>query len=148
MSFNPLKRKKMKKEIEKKALIVKEVEGKYIIEEWKEKLPPIMKCGHQAQAIWKAPKELEEKDIWTCVICDGKESRVIEEKIKDFEGKFECDYHCGSFAEWNKEKRAWIVNLSSQGGWNATYGGNREVNNLPFLDIKKKKFYCGCGGWD
>jgi len=135
----------MKKE---KIYFIKEKESRFEIEEWKENLPPIMECGHQAQSIWYSPKELGKKKIWNCVICNGKESRVIQDTPLDFEEKFHCSYNCGSFAEWDKEKKKWIVNLSSEGGWNTTYNGNREVERLPFLDIKKKKFYCGCIGWD
>ncbi len=135
---------------EEKIYVIKEKEkvGKFEIGEWKKKLPPLMKCGHQAQSIWYAPKELNNKKIWVCVICDGKESKVIQNIPSDFGGRFECNYRCGSFAEWDKVKRKWIVNLSSKGGWNATYNGNKEIEHLPFLDIKEKKFYCGCKGCD
>jgi hypothetical protein len=46
---------------EEKVYVIKEKGGQFKIEEWKEKLPPIMKCGHQANSIWHSPKELEKK---------------------------------------------------------------------------------------
>ena len=133
---------------EKKIYVIKEKEGELTIEEWKKEVPPIMQCGHQAQSIWHSPKEFGHKQIWACPVCGGKESKIIQDSPVEFEGKFKCSYNCGSFAEWNKEKQTWILHLSSKGGWNETYNGNREVKRLPFLDIKRREFYCGCMGWE
>ena len=128
-------------------------DNKIELKKWEKEVSPIMECGHQAQALWKIPEKLggEEfanKTIWCCAICDGKESKIIQEIPKDFKERFYCSMGCGSFADWDKKKKTWLVNLSSKGGWNCTYDGNREVSDLPFLDIKNKKFYCGCIGWD
>jgi len=130
-----------------KIYVFEEKEGKLIIKEWKRKIPPIMQCGHQAQSIWHSPKELGNKLFWACSICSGKESKIIQGDVK-FEGIFRCGYGCGSFAEWNEKEQIWVVHLSPAGGWNETYNGNRKVKRLPFLNIKRKEFYCGCRGWD
>ena len=131
-----------------KIFVFKEKNGKIEIEEWEKDSSPIMKCGHQAQSIWRAPEKLDNKNFWSCVICDGRDSKVIKENQDIFEGRYCCSYGCGSYADWNKEKGLWIVHLSSKGGWNCTLDGNREVIDLPFLDTNDNKFYCGCMGWD
>lgn len=84
-----------------------------------------------------------------CIICGGEDNSLPVEM--DCPDELRCGYkNCGSRAKWNEEKKVWILTLDSQGGWNQTYDGNREIglNDLPFLDAKEGTFYCGCRGWD
>jgi len=133
-----------------KEYIIKEIDGELKVIEWKEKNPPLMQCGHAANALWQSPKEFGNKDIWSCVICDGKESHVIA-KQPDLEGR---TARCTYFGK-KKPRRRYAndeCNYGCRGKLICQCGAIKSSFELPFFEYRpnepQDEFYCGCFGWD
>lgn len=102
-------------------------------------------CGNVMQAVDSAGKP-------ACVICLGTSKDNSIPVQMEISSQIYCTYNCGSYAEWDDTKKVWMVSLSGKGGWNQTYHfkyRRGEVKgDLPFMNAKDGKFYCGCMGWD
>lgn len=104
-------------------------------------------CGQAMAAVDKNGKP-------ACITCRGLDANNSVPVLVDIPDHLECDYHCGSVADWDENEKVWNVQIghNSKGGWNCTDyktgKGRVGLENLPFVDSKKATFYCGCKGWD
>ena len=105
------------------------------------KITVCKRCLQVMQAIDKDGKPA----CLTC--CDISPDNSIPIEI-DVPEKLTCA--CGSVAKL--EGDTFTVTLSSASdGWSCTEGKITKeltLNSIPFVDVKNKTFYCGCGGWD
>ena len=114
---------------ENKTYVVKNINGELCINEWLDKEPPLMKCGHTANATQQIPNNDNSGkiSIHCCVICCGivKGNNIVQDK-PDLSGrKSQCSSCKGiTDSKWT----------------------------LPFFEYRPKDeydgHYDGCFGWD
>jgi hypothetical protein len=108
--------------------VVRKRNGDMLIEIWNESSKPLMQCGHAAQGTMEIPNFSGDGkiDIFCCVICNGRESRVVSEPVPSLVGRIAKCTYC---------KKTESSSLS-----------------LPFFEYSPSKefdsFYDGCEGWD
>ena len=133
-----------------KIYVIKEIDGELKAIEWEEKNPPLMQCGHVAQGLWNSPKEFNHRQIWACVICDGKESHIIAEQ-PNLKGR---TARCTYFGNPKPQRRYANdeCNFGCKGNPVCQCGSIKSSFGLPFFkyhpDKPQDEFYCGCFGWD
>lgn len=106
-----------------------------------DRVMPLMKCGHTAQAFQKMPDGSERP---ACAICVGIDpgSTVVDEAAPSLEGRrARCSY--------NHDGRG--CPTTRHGGGCCTSDRASDYGLAFFelqLDEEFDRFYCGCWGWD